>query len=920
MKRPLSTSTPTGSRRGRAATRGTSSLPREHAPDAIILASGVYGRDARLRLLRVHAIADARASQAIVGLLDRIRSAALSAQAAAARSDPEAEARRLIDEGNAQEDQGRVDEAMELYDEAIRLAPALARAHMNRGNVLLAKGDAQRALDAYAQALRHDPDYAAAHFNAGNALVTLHRLDEAHASYQEAIARKPDFADAEVALGGVCEARGQFDLAIAAYRRALAIDPGYAEVHGNLGNALRKKGLPDEATASYRQALALKPGIAWARYQLGHALRDLRRHDDAIACYREVLQDKPDFAEAHCSLAEALNAIGHVDEAIAEYGRGLELEPELALAHNNLGNIWQNAGKLDEAVASYRRALALRPDYADVLGNLGNALHGLGMYQDAETSLRRALDIDPGLAFAHYNLGIVYYDLGRLHDAAACFRHALKIDPEYVDARCNLGNALHGLGQFQEALDCYRRVLQTDPGYALAYSNIGNTLKDLGSIDEAVANCERALELKPAMTFARSNLLFLQNFRAGYDPGRMLAEARRYGDVVAAQAHAFDAWPNDPAPDRKLRVGFVSGDLRSHAAGHFVEGVAAALASVASDALEIYGYHNHVTADAMTERIRASCRGWFSAAGVSDERLVQRIRDDRIDVLIDLSGHTAANRLPVFAWKPAPVQATWLGYFATTGVAAIDYLIADPWTLPASEDGHFTEKIWRLPHTRLCFTPPDEDVAVAPLPAIANGRVTFGCANTLAKMNDDVVAVWARALAAVPGSCLLLKAKQLAEPSLRERVMERFAAHGVDAHRLVLEGPSPRRTYLEAYQRVDIALDPFPFPGGTTTAEALWMGVPVLTLAGERFLSRQGVGLMMNAGLPDWIATDPDAYVARAAAHAGDLPRLAALRGRLRQQVLSSPVFDAKLFARDFSAAMRGMWHAWCSRERGAAR
>lgn len=850
-----------------------------------------------------------------MGLFDRIR----SAQAASARNDPEQEARRLIDEGNAREEQGSIDDAMKCYEKAIRLAPALPRAHMNRGNVLLARGDAQRALEAYATALGHDPDYAGAHYNAGNALAALQRLDEAQSAYQAAIARKPDFADAEVALGGVFEARGQFDLAIAAYRRALAIDPGCAEVHGNLGNALRKLGRADEAIASYREALARKPGIAWVRYQLGDALRDLNRHDDAIACYGELLQFKPDYVEARCSLAEALSTVGRVDEAITEYQRVLELEPELAIAHNNLGNLWRNAGQLEDAVASYRCALALHPESAEVLGNLGNALHGLGLYRDAEDSLRRALAINPSLAFAHYNLGIVYYDLGRLHDAVACFRRALEIDPHFIDARCNLGNALHGLGQLHDALDCYRRVLQADPDYALAYSNIGNTLKDLGSIDEAVANCERALELKPDMTFARSNLLFLQSYRVDSDPGRMLAEARRYGDIVAAQARAFDAWPNDPTPDRKLRLGFVSGDLRNHAVGYFVEGVAAALASVASDQLELFAYPNHITSDAVTERIRASCRGWFSAVGVSDERLAQRIRDDGIDILIDLSGHTAHNRLPVFAWKPAPVQATWLGYFATTGVAAIDYLIADPWTLPASEDRHFTEQIWRLPHTRLCFTPPDDDVGVAPLPATASGHVTFGCANTLAKMNDDVVAVWSRVLEAVPGSCLLLKAKQLAESSMRQRVVERFAAHGIDGRRLVLEGPSSRRMYLEAYERVDIALDPFPFPGGTTTAEALWMGVPVLTLAGERFLARQGVGLMMNAGLPDWIAADPDAYVARAAAHAGDLPRLAALRRSLREQVQASPVFDATLFANDFSVAMRGMWHAWCSRRRGAA-
>jgi predicted O-linked N-acetylglucosamine transferase (SPINDLY family) len=306
--------------------------------------------------------------------------------------------------------------------------------------------------------------------------------------------------------------------------------------------------------------------------------------------------------------------------------------------------------------------------------------------------------------------------------------------------------------------------------------------------------------------------------------------------------------------------------------------------------------------------------------GLSDENLAQQIREDGIDILIDLSGHTAHNRLPMFAWKPAPIQVSWLGYFATTGVTAIDYLIADPWTLPESEEANFTENIWRLPETRLCFTPPDVDMEITPLPALSNGHLTFACFNNLTKMNDTVVALWARILAAVPTSRLFLKSKQLREASVRQSVVDRFAAHGIDSERLILEGLSPRAEYLATYQRVDIALDPFPYTGGTTSVEALWMGVPVLTLAGECFLSRQGVGLLMNAGLPEWIAADADDYVARAVSHASDLQRLAALRNGLRQQVLASPVFDAQRFAHHFETALRGMWKKWCDMENNSRR
>jgi predicted O-linked N-acetylglucosamine transferase (SPINDLY family) len=353
--------------------------------------------------------------------------------------------------------------------------------------------------------------------------------------------------------------------------------------------------------------------------------------------------------------------------------------------------------------------------------------------------------------------------------------------------------------------------------------------------------------------------------------------------------------------------------LRNHPVGFFVEDMLAALVSNASGRLEIFAYPNHFRTDAVSERIKACCQGWHSAVGLSDESLVRRIRDDDIDILIDLSGHTANNRLPMFAWKPAPVQASWLGYLGTTGVAAMDYLIADPRTLPETEEAHFTEKIWRLPETYLCFTPPEGDVQVSALPAIANGFITFGCFNNLTKINDAVVALWARVLASVPDSRLFLKAKQLRDASVLQNIVERFAMHGIDSRRLLLEGTVPQRSeHLMTFHRVDIALDPFPYPGITTSVESLWMGVPVLTLAGERFLSRQGVGLLMNAGLTEWIAADADDYVARAILHAGDMQRLAALRDGLRQRVLASPIFDAPRFARHFEIALRGMWQKWC--------
>jgi predicted O-linked N-acetylglucosamine transferase (SPINDLY family) len=544
----------------------------------------------------------------------------------------------------------------------------------------------------------------------------------------------------------------------------------------------------------------------------------------------------------------------------------------------NLGATLQALGQLAAAAVCLRRALEIQPDSAAAHSNYGNVLLHLDRLEPAESSYLRALEINPELAVPHNNLGLIYGRIRRLHESVARFRRAIELDPTYADA----------------------------------FANLGGVLKDLGRLDEALATLRRALEIDRHCLVAHNNLLFIQNYMAEQPAEQLLADARHFGGVAAGLARPYSDWPNPPDPRRPLRVGLVSGDLCNHPVGYFLEGVLAALASQASGQLEVFAYSNRLAEDETSQRLRACCQGWCSCIGLTDEMLAQRIRDDRIDILIDLAGHTAHNRLAMFAWKPAPVQVSWLGYFATTGVAAIDYFLADPWTLPPEQEAFFTEQVWRLPETRLCFTPPTAKVEVNALPALTTGYVTFGCFNNLSKMNDAVVQLWARVLQAVPGSRLFLKYQQLAEASVRQRTCERFAAHGIEAARLIFEDYGPRGDYLAAYNRVDIALDPFPFPGGTTTVEALWMGVPVLTLQGERFLARQGVGLLMNAGLPEWVAADAQDYVARAVAHASDLPALAALRARLRQQVLTSPIYDAPRFAQHFEAALRAMWQRWC--------
>lgn len=640
--------------------------------------------------------------------------------------------------------------------------------------------------------------------------------------------------------------------------------------------AQNKDGLP-----AAQRAVELLPRDAEAHSNLGHALQDAKRLDDAIASFRQALAFQPGLAEAHNNLGTALREKGERDEAMACFHTALKLDPRSAEAYNNLGVTLTEAGQLQDAFNHLRKALELRPNYAHAFVNLGTALMDLGKIDLAATSFERALLLSPKLHKAHYGLGEVLRDLGEYEGAEKSFKMALELNPNYPEAHAGLGSALIGMGH----------------------------------LDQGIAQYRVALDIRPDAAGVIGSMLFAQNYQGQQQANAMFADARRYGELIGSHAKPMTDWACTPNAQRKLRVGVVSGDLGNHPVGYFVEGVVGALAARHSGEVELVAYHNNRTEDALTARIKPHFALWRSGIGLNDEQLAQRIHADAIDILLDLSGHTAKNRLPAFAWKPAPVQVSWLGYFATTGVPAIDYLIADPYTLPPEQEKYFTESIWRLPETRLCFTAPTEPVAVAALPALTNGHITFGCFNNLSKLNDEVVALWSRLLQQLPTSRLMLKSKPIDDASTRQLLIDRFARHGISAERLILEGVSPRQQYLETYHRVDIGLDPFPYTGGTTTAESLWMGVPVLTLAGESFIARQGVGLLANAGLPDWIAANTEDYLAKAIAHAHDLPRLTALRQGLRDQVLTSPVFDAPRFAGHFVQALRGMWVRWCEQQ-----
>jgi len=525
-----------------------------------------------------------------------------------------------------------------------------------------------------------------------------------------------------------------------------------------------------------------------------------------------------------------------------------------------------------------------------------------------------------------FKLALEHHNANRLQQAEAMYLQVLSQQPWHVESLNFSGVIAMQVGNFVVASDRIRRAIdqlehemkdaspEEMPSlrrrYSAALNNLGHVRQSQGLLDQCVALYRRAMEMGSTESF--NNYVLARQYDPHYTQEESFADhlafARQFETPLLAR------WPehNNPRdPKRRLRIGFVSGDLRAHPVGFFMESV---LRNLDRSQLKIVLYCSSPKKDGLTERLRSLDVLWRDLMKMDDKAAVQRIRDDDIDILVDLAGHTGYNRLLTFARKPAPVQVTWLGYWSTTGLKSMDYILCDRISIPENEQRYFVEKPWYLPHTRLCFTAPNLPLPVAELPALRNGFITFGCFNNLNKMSDAVVALWSRLLHRIPDARLILKSRQLNEASMREAVLKRFAEHGIESGRLLMEGQSPRHEYLATYGIIDIALDPFPFTGATTSVEGLWMGVPFVTRRGDRLVTRQGESLLRNVGLDDWIAEDDEGYIECALRHAADLTRLAQLRAGLRERLLASPVCDAPQFARHLESAFRDMWRAYCAR------
>jgi len=798
---------------------------------------------------------------------------------------------------------GRMEEASAVYRRILQASPGHVDSLYQLGAIAHIQGRFGEAERMAAQAIVVLPGAAPLHYNQGLAFAAEAETGAALRSYRRASVLAPDYSDARCNLGNALQSIGEASGAVLQYRIGLAIDPASPRLLYNYALCQQDQGSAEAAIRSYRWALAARPGYIGALCNLGNLLAGQGDADAAGACFRLALTVDPALPDALYNLGNIRRDEGDAPGAIRAYEHALHLAPKLADALYNLGNALQDQGDGDLAILRYEQALLARPGHSESLYNLGIALQAAGRRQEAAACLQKAFESHPRHPEIFFcNLGTAFNDIAMTGEAVASFGRALDAVADNPDALNSLGVALSSLGRFSDAIQKFKQAVALDPAAKLPYTNFGNAFKSIGVLDEAVTCYRRALACDPFFATAHSNMVFAQLYMPGRTLQQTLDDARGWDDVqdIFHSKRAFRV-----EGDRPPRIGFISADFRFHAVGNLVLPTIEALAR-RGHALSLY--HNSQIEDGTTDRFRAAAARWRPVHRLSDARLAEVIAEDGIDILFDLSGHSGNNRLPMLTRKPAPIQVDWVGYPATTGVAAIDYVLADGHQVPDRERPFYREKVIRLPDSYICYAPLVAAPSVSESPFRVNGHVTFGSFNENSKISPATVRAWARILSSVERSKMVVKSPRFSDSAARDLYVGWFDEEGIGTDRLIFIGPTSPTEHMAAMASVDIALDTFPYTGGLTTLETLWMGVPVVALTGEGICGRHATGYLRTAGLPELAARDADQYVSIAVDLAADLARLSALRQGLRQQLTDSPLCDVERFANHFETMLGYIW------------
>jgi predicted O-linked N-acetylglucosamine transferase (SPINDLY family) len=732
---------------------------------------------------------------------------------------------------------------------------------------------------------------------------------EAEAHLSHAVDVEPRSAKAHLNRGVVLHALQRFEEAAVGYRRAIALDPGSAVALNNLGNACRMLNRPDEAIENYDKAIAIKQDFPNAWYNRGLVLAQLGRHEEALRNHEQALVFDPRYVEALNGRGSVLRALGRPVQALDSFDRALAINPNFVEALNNRGNALRELERLAEALESFDKALAIDPNYVEAINGRGVILSKLRNFDAAIASFRRALAIRPNYPEALVNRATARLDLNGLDEALSDFDRALAMAPGLAAAWVGRGYALQRSKRIAEAVACCERALSLEPASYRAHALMGHCLASLGRVDAAIAKFDDALAIKPDFDEAISLKIFALDFAdsAGFVEQR---DARKvWWEQVGSKLAAPPPAPHHPIgdPQRRLVLGYVSSDFRGHSAAHAFKPV---LQYCDKARFEIVCYSCSPHKDGMTEEFQRIADRWRDASQWSDDRLVDQIRHDGIDILVDLSGHTDGHRLGVFARKPAPIQVHGWGHGTPPGLPTIDYVFSDPVTIPSQVRALFREAIYDLP----CMLTLDRlpaDVSGAELPALANGFITFGVFNRISKISDPAIEVWAQILGRLPRSKLLVKDSAIDDALVRDNLLERFERYGLPSERIDLLGATSRSDHLSALNKVDICLDPFPQNGGVSTWEALQMGVPVVAKLGNTLSSRLAGAILSAVEMQDWVAENVEHYIEIAVARASRVAELAILRRELPGRIAASPAGNPEAYAGEVGKAYCSMWQAY---------
>ena len=823
----------------------------------------------------------------------------------------------LIDSGLNRLHQGDPAAAEVLLRQALEIHPDNSEV-LNLLGVCLFKQDKKtEASNALQQAVQLDPNDADVHYNLAEVFAAMGHAEAAEKSYLRCSQIDPSHPTAWRRLSDLRAGAKNHAGAVQSAQRALEQTPEDSELMFWIAQQMILMGQIKEASSLLRRATSLAPeNLRGQVFEFNTAISD-NNIDVAVEAIERAFKLAPDNQQVLLARFLLYYRIHWLKEATNAGGEYVRRFPEDADAHYTLASAFEQQNELGGAALGFARFIDLQPENPVGYARLGRVLLNIGHLQDAEAQLKKSLELDPKSVAALMHLSYVLEKLpGRLAEAEALVRQSLEIAPTDMEGRSWLAMLQCKQSKHTEAAQTYRQILEKDPQCLPALLGYGSLLAGQGRIETAWENFEKAWSMSSKKAHSRASGLFFANAHPDLTQDRLFEMHQEWATLFQQEnPKVFTSWDNDRSPDRVLRIGYLSPDLRSHSVAYFMQPI---LATHDNSAVEVYVYDSTPMSDQISIHLHALVKHWHRVVGGGAERIAEMIREHKIDILVDLAGHTAENRLDVFASHPAPVQVSYLGYPNTTGLPQIEYRFTDDLADPVGADTYYTEQLVRLDGGFLCFNPPPPTPEVAPLPAGASGAITFAAFNAVHKINRKVVALWSSVLRSLPGSTLLLKGGGMADPETRASLLENFAGQGIQEDRIIfVERTVGYFEHLIVYNRCDIALDTFPYNGTTTTCEALIMGLPVVTLAGERHSARVSQSILTRLDLGELIAHSPEEFVSIVSKLAGDRERLAHLRSTLRMRMSQSRLMDSKAHTKAIENAFRKIWQDWCAKYPG---